>query len=65
MLPLAAIKDETILHVATQLAENGVVTLAAVKAAIANATAEQQTIPDAPYAADVMTAYKACQEVYV
>ena len=63
-LPLTAIKDEAILHVATQLAENGVVTLAAVKAAIANATAEQQTIPDAPYAADVMAAYKACQEAY-
>ena len=63
-LPLAAIKDGTILHVATQLAENGVVTLAAVKTAIANATAEQQTIPDAPYAADVMAAYKACQEAY-
>lgn len=63
-LPLAAIKDEAILHVATQLAENGVVTLAAVKTAIANATAEQQTIPDAPYAADVMAAYKACQEAY-
>ena len=63
-LPLTAIKDEAILHVATQLAENGVVTLAAVKAAIANATAEQQTIPDAPYAADVMAAYKACQDTY-
>lgn len=63
-LPLTAIKDEAILHVATQLAENGVVTLAAVKTAIANATAEQQTIPDAPYAADVMAAYKACQEAY-
>ena len=63
-LPLAAIKDEAILHVATQLAENGVVTLTAVKAAIASATAEQQTIPDAPYSADVMAAYKACQEAY-
>lgn len=63
-LPITAIKDETILKVATELAENGVVTLAAVKAAIANATAEQQALPSAPYAADVMAAYKACQEAY-
>ena len=63
-LPITAIKDETILKVATELAENGVVTLAAVKAAIANAIAEQQALPSAPYAADVMAAYKACQEAY-
>ena len=63
-LPLTAIKDEAILNVATQLAENDVVTLAAVKAAIANASAEQQALPEAPYAADVIAAYKACQDTY-
>ena len=63
-LPIVAIKDKAILQVATELAENGVVSLAAVKAAIANATAEQQTLPTAPYAADVMAAYKECQETY-
>ena len=63
-LPIVAIKDKVILQVATELAENGVVSLAAVKAAIANATAEQQTLPTAPYAADVMAAYKECQETY-
>lgn len=63
-LPLTAIKDEAILNVATALAENDVVTLAAVKAAIANASAEQQTLPEAPYAADVIAAYKACQDTY-
>lgn len=63
-LPLTAIKDEAILNVATALAENDVVTLAAVKAAIANVSAEQQALPEAPYAADVIAAYKACQDTY-
>jgi hypothetical protein len=63
-LPLDAIKDEAILAVATPLAEDGVVSLAAVKAAIAGVTIEAQAIPEAPYATDVMTAYKTCQEAY-
>ena len=46
------------------MATDGVVTLEAVKAAIASATIEAQAIPAAPYAADVMAAYKACQETY-
>ena len=63
-LRLTDIADETLLSVATPLATDGVVTLEAVKAAIANATIEAQAIPSAPYAADVMAAYKACQETY-
>ena len=63
-LPLEAIKDEAILAVATPLAEGGVVSLAAVKAAIAGVSIEAQAVPEAPYATDVMTAYKACQEAY-
>ena len=63
-LPLDAIKDEAILAVATPLAEGGVVSLAAVKAAIAGVSIEAQTTPEAPYAADVIAAYKACQEAY-
>lgn len=63
-LPLEAIKDEAILAVATPLAEGGVVSLAAVKAAIAGVSIEAQAAPEAPYAADVITAYKACQEAY-
>lgn len=63
-LPLEAIKDEAILAVATPLAEGGIVSLAAVKAAIANVSVEQQPLPEAPYPADVMAAYKACQEAY-
>ena len=41
-LPLEAIKDEAILAVATPLAEGGVVSLAAVKAAIAGVSIEAQ-----------------------
>ena len=63
-LPLEAIKDEAILAVATPLAEGGVVSLAAVKAAIAGVSIETQAAPEAPYAADVIAAYKACQEAY-
>ena len=63
-LPLEAIKDEAILAVATPLAEDGVVSLTAVKAAIAGVTIEAQAVPEAPYATDVMTAYKTCQEAY-
>ena len=63
-LRLTDIADETLLLVATPLATDGVVTLEAVKAAIAGATIEAQAIPAAPYAADVIAAYKACQDTY-
>ena len=63
-LRLTDVVDETLLSVATPLAVDGVVTLDAVKAAIAGVSIEAQTIPSAPYAADVIAAYKACQETY-
>ena len=63
-LPLTAIKDEGLLQVATPLAEDGVVSLAAVRAAIASVQVEQQSVPDAPLAADVMAAYKGCKDAY-
>ena len=63
-LTVEMIKDETIKQVATTLAHDGVVTLADVKAAIAGVQIEAQTAPEAPYAADVTAAYKACQEAY-
>ena len=63
-LALTDIQDETLLAVATPLATDGVVTLAAVKAAIAGATIEAQAVPAAPYAADVIAAYKACKDSY-
>ena len=63
-LSLTDIVDETLLAVATPLATDGVVTLEQVKAAIAGATIEAQAAPEAPYAGDVMGAYKACKDTY-
>lgn len=63
-LSLSDIADEAILAVATPLAADGIITLDAVKAATAGATIEAQAIPEAPYAGDVIAAYKACQETY-
>ena len=63
-LQLTDIKDESILAIATPLAENGVISLDTVKAAIATVTVDTQAIPSAPYAAEVMAAYKACQASY-
>lgn len=63
-LALTDIQDEALLAVATPLATDGVVTLDAVKAAIAGATIEAQALPVAPYAADVIAAYKACKDSY-
>ena len=63
-LALTDIVDETLLAVATPLATDGVVTLEQVKAAIAGTTIEAQAAPEAPYAGDVMGAYKACKDTY-
>ena len=63
-LALTDIKDDAILAVATPLSVDGVVTLEGVKGAIAGVTIEKQAIPDAPYAGDVIAAYKACQASY-
>ena len=63
-LALEDIVDEGLSAVASPLAVDGVVTLQDVKAAIAGATITAQATPEAPYAADVMAAYKACQEAY-
>ena len=61
---LTDMADEALLAVATPLAIDGIVTLDAVKAAIAGASIEAQPAPEAPYAADVIAAYKACQNSY-
>ena len=63
-LALTDIADEALLAIATPLAKDNVVTLEAVKAAIAGATIEAQSAPDAPYTADVIAAYKACKDAY-
>lgn len=51
-LSLADIQDESIMVVATPLAVDDIVTLDAVKAAIASVTVETQTVPEAPYSED-------------
>ena len=63
-LALEEIADEALLAMATPLAADGIITLDAVKAAIAGATIEAQAAPEAPYTADIIAAYKACQEAY-
>lgn len=63
-LALSDIADEAILAVATPLAEDGKVSLATVKKAIADAKIEAQPLPQAPYNAEVTAAYKNCQEAY-
>lgn len=63
-LALSDIADEAILAVATPLAEDGKVSLATVKKAIADAKIEAQPLPQAPYDAEVIAAYKNCQDAY-
>ena len=63
-LALADIADEAVLAVATPLAEDGKVSLATVKKAIADAKIEAQPLPQAPYNAEVIAAYKNCQDAY-
>ena len=63
-LALADIADEAILAVATPLAEDGKVSLATVKKAIADVKIEAQPLPQAPYNAEVIAAYKNCQDAY-
>ena len=63
-LLLTDIADEALLAVATPLAVDGKISLADVKNAIAAVKIEAQPLPEAPYNAEVMAAYKACQESY-
>ena len=63
-LALTDIADEAILAVATPLAEDGKVSLATVKKAIADVKIEAQPLPQSPYNAEVTAAYKNCQEAY-
>ncbi len=62
---LANIADETLLAVAREVADGKeTVTLTDVDAAIAGVTIDAQAIPEAPFAADVIAAYKARQAEY-
>ena len=64
VLRLDDIADAALRGVAETIAKEGKVSLSDVNAAIADATIEAQAIPDAPYAADVMAAYKERQAEY-
>ena len=59
-----AIADTDIAAIAAELAVDGQVSLSAVKAAIVGVSVENEAAPEAPYAADVMDAYKACEAQY-
>ena len=63
-LAISDITDDAILSIATPLATDGVVTLEAVRTAIAGTSIQAQAVPDAPYAGDVIAAYKSCQDAY-
>ena len=58
------IADESIKSVAERLAENSIVNLAAVEAAIAAVKVEEQSVPEAPLDANIIAAYKAKQAEY-
>lgn len=60
---ISNIADEEIAAVAKGIdAEK--ISLEAVDAVVAAVTIDEQPVPEAPYAADVIAAYKACQEAY-
>ena len=63
-LQLNDIKDESILAIANTIAVDGEVTLNAVRAAIAAVSVDTNPVPEAPYAAEVIAAYKECKDAY-
>ena len=65
LLKLDEIQDEAILSIAKEIAgDKGEVALADVEAAIAAVTIDAQPLPEAPYAADVIAAYKETEAAY-
>ena len=63
-LQLNDIKDESILAIANTIAVDDEVTLDAVRAAIAAVSVDTNPIPEAPYTAEVIAAYKECKDAY-
>lgn len=63
-ISLENIADESIKSIGERLAEDGVVRLADVQAAIDAVTIEEQAVPAAPLEADVIAAYKEKQAEY-
>lgn len=65
VLKLSEIEDEAILAIAKEVAgDKDEVALADVEAAIAAVTIDEQPLPEAPYAADIIAAYKEKQAEY-
>lgn len=63
-LRLTDIADDTLRATAAKIAKDDKITLEDVDAAMANISVEQQSAPEAPYPADIIAAYKACQQAY-
>ena len=63
-LRVDAIADSALQSMAQQLATDGVVAVDCVKSVVSAVTADSQAIPEAPYPADVIAAYKACSASY-
>lgn len=63
-LDIHEIADDALRTTAAKIGKDGVVTLEQVNEAIANVSVPVQNAPEAPYAPEVMAAYKACQETY-
>lgn len=63
-LRVDAIADSALQSMAQQLATDGVVAVDGVKSVVSAVTADSQAIPEAPYPADVIAAYKACSASY-
>ena len=64
VIAVEEIADADMAAIAAELAVDGQVSLVAVKAAIAAVSVATGTVPEAPYAADVIAAYKACEAQY-
>lgn len=64
IIAVEEIADADMAAIAAELAVDGQVSLAAVKAAIAAVSVATEAVPEAPYAADVTAAYKACEAQY-
>lgn len=63
-IKLSNITNTELQATAQKVAQDGIVTLKDVDAAIAGIHVETKALPEAPYSADIISAYKACQQGY-
>lgn len=63
-LDINEIADDSLRATAAKIGKDGVVSIEQVNEAIANVSVPVQSAPEAPYAPEVMAAYKACQDTY-